>query len=140
MQSLGPGTMRNPSKRLPSGDLKCSGYEGRWQRKSLSSHPGHPLTAEVTMADRPDWRPLFNQGITQPRRGKQGAINSSTRGGSVSRARPQPRPGAEHSVLHADASPCSPRVGRGAAGARLPCTCPHRVSCTQTPPGGLPIL
>lgn len=31
---------RKQSKWLPSGDLKWSGHEGRWQRKRLSSHPG----------------------------------------------------------------------------------------------------
>lgn len=36
---------RKQSKWMPSGDLKWSGSGGRRQRKSLSSHPGQPLTA-----------------------------------------------------------------------------------------------
>lgn len=36
---------RKQPKWMPSGDLKWSGSGGRRQRKSLSSHPGQPLTA-----------------------------------------------------------------------------------------------
>ena len=51
------------------------------------------LLLQVTAADRLGWWPRFQQGFAQPKRGKQGAINSSTRGGSVNRARPQPSRG-----------------------------------------------
>ena len=98
------------------------------------------LLLDVTAADRLGWWPGFKQGIAESGQGKEEAIKSSTRGGSVNRAWPQPSPGAEHSVLRADASPRLPHEDRGAAGVRLLHTRPHLASCTQIPPGGPPVL